>query len=177
MAEKTAIVFCSASGTIAPEFNDAAREVVRLLCTKGYAIASGGTIKGTMRVVADAARDCGAHNIGVIPRFMEDVVYPDMDETIWTDTMAERKEILRAKGKELAVALPGGIGTLDELFETLTLAKLDKYHGRVVAYNLNGFYDRVRDLLDYYVETGMLDKDSRGLISFPESISELEQIV
>lgn len=177
MSGKTAVVFCSASDAISPAFAEAARAVVRLLCSKGYAIASGGTVKGTMRVVADEARACGARNIGVLPRFMSDVVYPSLDETIWTDTMAERKELLRSVAKDLAIALPGGIGTLDELFETLTLAKLDKYHGKVVVYNLGGFYDRVRDLLDYYVETGMLDARSRGLVSFPESMEELGQVV
>lgn len=173
----TAIIFCSASEDIDPRFNSAAREVVRLLHSRDYAIASGGTTKGTMRVVAEEAERCGAPHIGVIPRFMQDVVYPHMTRTIWTDTMSERKERLRAEAPDLAIALPGGIGTLDELFETFTLAKLGKYQGRVVVYNCFGFYDRVRDLLDYYVESGMLDEHSRDLISFPESIEELAALL
>ncbi len=85
--------------------------------------------------------------------------------------MAERKEAMRA-GTCLAVALPGGIGTLDELVETLTLAKIGRYTGRIVAFNFEGFYEPLKTLLDHYVETGMLDMPSRRLISFPETIEE-----
>ena len=71
------------------------------------------------------------------------------------------------EGTCAAVALPGGIGTLDEVVETLTLAKLHKYDGKVLALNIGGFYDRFIDLLDFYVQTGMLDEESRGMIAFP----------
>ena len=74
-----------------------------------------------------------------------------------------------------AVALPGGIGTLDELIETLTLAKLDLYGGKIFALNLDGFYEPLKALLDHYVSTGMLDLRTRNMISFPETVHELEE--
>ena len=82
------------------------------------------------------------------------------------------KEKMR-EGTCAAVALPGGIGTLDELVETLTLAKLGKYPGRIMALNIGGFYDKFIELLDFYVSTGMLDEASRKLISFPATVEEL----
>ena len=68
---------------------------------------------------------------------------------------------------------PPGIGTLDELIETLTLSKLEQYSGRIFALNVNGFFQPLIRLLDYYAETGMLDARSRGLIRFPETVEEL----
>ncbi len=86
--------------------------------------------------------------------------------------MAERKERMR-EGTCAAIALPGGIGTLDELIGTLTLAKLGKYGGKVFALNLYGFYNPLKDLLDHYVRTEMLDIRSRELIEFPDTVAEL----
>jgi len=171
MPEKKAVVFCSASFDIDDRFNDLAREVVRALYGCGYGLVSGGTVKGTMKVIADEARRLGMEHTGIVPVFMQGVEYKDVSSLLWTETMAERKEAMRA-GTCLAVALPGGIGTLDELIETLTLAKLDKYPGRVVAFNFEGFYEPLKALLDHYVRTGMLDAPSRALISFPETVGE-----
>ena len=170
-------MFCSASYDIDPKYNEAARAVVRVLCRKGYAIVSGGTVKGTMGVVADEAAACGADHIGIIPHFMEEVVHPGLSEVIWTDLMSARKDLMREKGHSLAIALPGGIGTMDELIETLTLAKLDRYHGRLFALNVDGFYDPLVTLLDHFVATGMLDAHSRALISFPRTAEELEAMI
>lgn len=172
MPEKKAVVFCSASFDIDERFNDLARDVVRALYGCGYSLVSGGTVKGTMEVIADEARRLGMEHVGIVPAFMKGVEYPGLSETVWTETMSERKELMRA-GTCLAVALPGGIGTLDELIETMTLAKLGKYPGKLVAFNCDGFYEPLKALLDHYVATGMLDARSRGLISFPETVEEL----
>lgn len=174
---KAAAVFCSASYEIDPKFNDAARAVVRILSRNGYGIVSGGTVKGTMGVLADEAVKAGAGHVGIIPRFMEEVVHPGLTEVIWTDLMSARKDLMREKGHSLAIALPGGIGTMDELIETLTLAKLGRYHGRVFALNLDGFYDPLVALLDHFVQTGMLDARSRALIAFPRTPEEFEAML
>jgi hypothetical protein len=90
--------------------------------------------------------------------------------------MSERKDLMR-EGTTLAIALPGGIGTLDEVAETYCLAKLGRYPGRVVMFNLDGFYDPFKQQLDLYVERGMMDEASRALIHFPETVEELEQLL
>ena len=77
------------------------------------------------------------------------------------------------EGTSAAIALPGGIGTLDELIGTLTLAKLQKYSGKVIAFNFDGFYEPLKALLDHYVSLGMLDTASRELILFPQTVDEL----
>lgn len=175
MANKKVVIFCSASYTIDPKYNQAAREVVRAACLSGYDIVSGGTTKGTMGVVSEEALKCGARHKGIIPRFMKDVVFPELDEVVWTDTMSERKEKMR-EGTDMAIALPGGIGTMDELMETLVLAKLDIYKGKVVAFNIDGFYDPLKALLDKFVWTNMLEKKDEEKIMFPESVEELKKL-
>ena len=165
-------VFCSASYDIDPVYNVLARDFVRRASAAGHEIVSGGTIKGTMGEIADELSLCGGYHIGIIPRFMEPLVHGALDEVVWTDTMSERKGLMR-KGTDAVVALPGGIGTLDEVIETFTLRKLDRYRGKVLVLDCNGFYAPLKELLDHYVRTGMLDRDSRNLISFADSVDEI----
>ncbi len=177
MAEKKLVIFCSSSlAGIDPEYNKAAEELVRKVVAKGYTVVSGGAVKGTMGVVSDAVASCGGRHIGVIPHFMEPFVAKNLTEVRWTDTMSERKELMR-EGTCVAVALPGGIGTLDELVETLTLAKLHKYEGKIFALNIDGFYDMFAELLDFYVDKNMLDSVSRTMIAFPNSVDELVDLL
>lgn len=176
MSEKRAVIYCSASYTIDPKYNQAAREVVRAACLRGYEIVSGGTVKGTMGVVSEEVKACGGYHRGIIPRFMKDVASPGLDEQVWTDTMSERKEKMR-EGTCIAIALPGGIGTLDELAETLVLSKLGQYPGKVAALNIDGFYNPLKDLLDHFVWTKMLETEDRARIFFPETVQELEKLL
>ena len=176
MSDRKVLIFCSASEDINSLYNQVAREVVRAACLAGYDVVSGGTIKGTMRHVSDEAADAGVQVEGVLPRFMKGLEHPRLTKTTWTDTMSERKELMR-EGTCLSIALPGGIGTMDELAETYCLAKMGLYDGRVVALNLDGFYEPFKKQLDIYVETGMLDRRSREMIAFPETVEELAKLL
>lgn len=169
--KKNIAVFCSASGDINPEFNKVAREFVRAASLRGYGIVSGGTIKGTMGEISDEIRSCGGYHLGVIPRFMEEYVYPHLDDVIWTDTMAERKTLLR-KDTVAVVALPGGVGTLDEFIETVALVHLKKYDGKLVLLNHEGFYEPLRDLLKHYLNTKMMSQSTFDKIVFASSAAE-----
>lgn len=167
-------VFCSASYTIDPKYNKVAREFVRAASLRGYGIVSGGTIKGTMGEISEELRDCGGWHLGVIPRFMKQYVYPELSEVIWTDTMAERKTLLR-EGTAAVVALPGGIGTLDEVIETYALLHLKQYDGRIFLLNHEGFYEPLRTLLQHYVDMNMLSPETFARIEIletPEAILE-----
>lgn len=161
-------VFCSASYTIDPKFNKVAREFVRAASLRGYGIVSGGTIKGTMGEISDELHSCGGWHLGVIPRFMKQYVYPDLTEVIWTDTMAERKTLLR-EGTKAVVALPGGIGTLDEVIETYALLHLKQYDGRIFLLNHDGFYEPLRALLQHYADTNMLSEETLRRIEIVET--------
>lgn len=172
MAERKIVIYCSSSYEIDPEFIRSARELTRALCSLGYTLVSGGAIKGMMGAVADEIARCGGRHIGVLPHFMDEYRFPGLDKLIWTDTMDERKEQMRAD-TVAAIALPGGIGTLDELIGTLTLAKLGRYGGKIYALNVGGFYEPLKVLLDHFVSQDMLDTASRKLIAFPDTVDAL----
>ena len=165
-------VFCSASFEIDPEYNKVARDFVRAASLRGYGIVSGGTVKGTMGEISDELRDCGGYHLGVIPRFMEQYVYPDLTEVIWTDTMAQRKTLLR-EGTCAVVALPGGIGTLDEVIETFALVHLKQYFGKIFILNHEGFYEPLRLLLRHYVDTKMMTEETMSKIIFAQTTDEI----
>ena len=174
MTERKAVVFCSASGDIDPKYNEAAREVVRALHLYGWTLVSGGSWRGTMGVVADEMERLGGRHIGVLPRFMKGLEYPRLTELVWADTMAERKERMR-EGTSAVIALPGGIGTLDELIESHVLVKLGRYGGKLLVLNVDGFFDPFKALLDHYAATGMLDPRDKALIIFADSVDDLAQ--
>ncbi len=161
-------VFCSASFEIDPKFNKVAREFVRAASLCGYGIVSGGTIKGTMGEISDELHSCGGYHLGVIPRFMEQYVYPELSEVIWTDTMAERKTFLR-KDTSAVVALPGGIGTLDEVIEVLALVHLKQYFGKIFLLNHEGFYEPLRALLRHYVDMKMMTEETFSKVIFADT--------
>ena len=172
MDGRKAVVFCSSSYDIDPKYEVAAREVVRALHAYGWTLVSGGSFRGTMGVLSDEMDRLGGRHIGVLPRFMKGLEYARLSELVWTETMADRKERMR-EGTSVAIALPGGIGTLDELIETHVLAKLGRYGGRILALNLDGFFEPFKALLDHYVATGMLSPEDRRLVLFPDSVDEL----
>ena len=165
-------VYCSASFEIDPKFNKVAREFVRAASLHGYGIVTGGTIKGTMGEVSDELRDCGGYHLGVIPRFMEQYVYPELSEVIWTDTMAERKALLR-KDTCAVVALPGGVGTLDEVIEVLALVHLKQYFGKIFLLNHEGFYEPLRQLLQHYVDMKMMTEATMNKVVFAEKPQDI----
>lgn len=114
--------------------------------------------------------------MGIVPRFMKDIKAQNLSETHWADTMSERQAMMR-KGTVAAVALPGGIGTLDEVIETLTQKKLGFYDGLIFALDWKGFYKPLEDLLDHYVETGMLEPVHRKMITFCSAPDEILDII
>ena len=173
MPQRKAVVFCSASYDIDPKYNEAAREVVRALHAYGWTLVSGGSFRGTMGVIADEMERLGGGHIGVLPRFMKGLEYPHLTELIWTDTMAERKERMR-EGTSAVLALPGGIGTLDELIESYVLVKLGRYAGKLLVLNVDGFFEPFKALLDHYVAAGMLTPADRSLIIFADTAEALK---
>lgn len=169
---KKIAVYCSASFEIDPKFNKVARGFVRAASLRGYGIVTGGTVKGTMGEVSDELHSCGGYHLGVIPRFMEQYVYPDLSEVIWTDTMAERKALLR-KDTCAVVALPGGVGTLDEVIEVLALVHLKQYFGKIFLLNHEGFYEPLRRLLQHYVDMKMMSEATMAKVCFASTADEI----
>lgn len=172
MAAKRAVFFCSANSGIDPKYNQAAQNVVRAACLAGYTIVSGGSWRGMMGTVCDTANECGAPNEGVLPEFMPGLEYAHLTKLDWTPDMASRKALMR-KDTAFAIALPGGIGTMDEMLETAVLKKLGKYDGRVIIYNAYGFYEPLKAFIAHLVKEGMLKPEDAADMEFIDSEQEM----
>jgi len=169
---KQVTIYCSSSSKIDPKYNAAARELVRALHALDYGIVSGGGARGTMGAITDESVRVNGKHVAVLPRFMDGLENTEITRVIWTDTMSTRKEFMRADTCA-AIALPGGIGTLDELIETLVLVKLKRYNGQIIALNIDGYYEPLKTLLDHYVDNRMMEPEDRDLMKFPTTVEEL----
>ncbi|WP_291858595.1 TIGR00730 family Rossman fold protein [Marinilabilia sp.] len=139
---KKIAVFCASSPKVPEVYFDAAREVSAALVKAGYGIIYGGGAIGLMGAVADEALKNNGVITGIIPRFMVDVEWEhkDVEDMIHVETMHKRKELM-VQGSAGILALPGGTGTLEELFEVMSLKKLGQYRHPIVVLNTNGYYD------------------------------------
>lgn len=151
-------VYCSSSDNIAPVYFEAARSLGAEIAGHGLPAITGAGKMGLMAAVAEGALQAGGKAIGVIPQFMVDAGrnHPLLTETIVTSTMQERKATL-ANLAIGVIALPGGVGTLDELAEMITRRKLGLYRGAVVILNINGYYDGLISWLGHSVAEGFTD--------------------
>lgn len=148
-------VYCASSDDIADEYFEAAKNLGKAIALRGLPLINGGGRMGLMRACSDGALSAGGTAIGVIPRFMAEAgrAYDGLTQTIVTADMHERKRTLA----ELAlgvIALPGGVGTLEEITEMMTARKLGLYDGKVVILNIAGFYDKLISFLDKTVRQG-----------------------
>lgn len=139
---KAVTIYCASSDNIDPAYVDAAHTLGRLLADAGVAVVNGGGRMGLMGAVTDSVLDAGGHAVGVIPQFMVEkgLCHPRLTHTVVTPDMSTRKKQLAALGQG-AIALPGGVGTFEELFETLTNSKLGFYPHPVVILNTAGYFD------------------------------------
>lgn len=155
-------LFCGSARGRADVYREAADRLGRTLAERGIGLVYGGGDVGLMGVAADAAIARGGEVVGVIPRRLVqmEVAHRGISELIVVETMHERK----ARMTELSdafVALPGGIGTMDELFESLTWAQLGYHDKPVGLLNTAGFFDPLLALLDHYVAEGFLSRPTR----------------
>ena len=141
-------VYCSSSGRIDPSYVELATAVGTELARRGHSLVSGGGSVSCMGAVARAARAGGAHTVGVIPRVLLDleVADHDADELLVTDDMRARKGLMDAHA-DAFLTLPGGLGTLDELFEVWTTGTLGLHAKPVVLLDVDGFYTGLTDWL------------------------------
>ncbi len=158
-------IFCGSNTGGDPVYAEATRSLVRALAGAGLRIVYGGGNIGLMGVVGQAALEAGAHVTGVTPRKLleREVVHTGLSELHVVDSMHERK-VMMAEISDAFVALPGGMGTLDEIFEMLTLNQLGLQRKACGFYNAAGFFDSLRDFLDHAVAERFVRAEHRDMI-------------
>ncbi len=134
-------IYASSSDHAASDYTDDARRVGELLAQAGCEIVYGGGSRGSMGAVADGALAAGGRVVGILPRFMADLEWghPGLTHLELVGDMRERKHLLLS-GSDAVLALPGGCGTLEELFEAITLKRLGIYHKPIVLLNSRGYW-------------------------------------
>jgi uncharacterized protein (TIGR00730 family) len=159
-------VFCASSQRLGKEWLDLAHEVGVEVGRRGHTLVSGGGCIGMMGALADGARAGGARTIGVIPQALVDLEVADhsSDELIVTGSMAERKTVMIDKS-DAFITLPGGLGTLDELFEVWTTASLQVHRKPVVLLDIDGFYTGLGAWLRGLVPTNFVRAEALSLLS------------
>jgi uncharacterized protein (TIGR00730 family) len=158
-------VFCGASPGARREYAESARTVARLLAAEGIGVVYGGGGVGLMGALADAVLAEGGRITGVIPRSLMDreIAHRDVSDMRVVGSMHERKALM-VELSDAFLALPGGIGTLEELFEVYTWAQLGLHRKPCALLNVEGYYDGIADFLDHAVAERFLRQETRELL-------------
>lgn len=174
MKLQSILVFCGSKTGNNPIYEATARQVGITFAQRGIHLIYGAGDVGLMGVLADATLAAGGKVTGVIPYFLRDREggRTDLTELIQIDGMGERKKIM-AKRSDAVLTLPGGYGTLDELFEMLTLVQLSKATHPIGVLNTNGFFDPLINQMDRMLEDGFLIQEHHNLLLVSDNIKEL----
>ncbi|MBE2184336.1 MAG: TIGR00730 family Rossman fold protein [Anaerolineae bacterium] len=166
-------VYCSASPRIDPAFFKVARQLGETIASRGDTLVYGGASIGLMGEIARAVQEHGGRVIGIIPQALVDreVTYRSADELIVVANMRDRKAMMEDRA-DAFIALPGGIGTLDEVFEIMNLRALSMVMHPLVLLNQNDFYTPVIDILMRMQEANFLRNEIKNIIHLADSVSD-----
>ena len=171
-------IFCSANEQLDPDFFTMTEELGRWLATEGHTLVYGGVNSGLMECVARAVKQAGGRTVGVLPQIVvkSGRLSDYVDTEVLCDNLSDRKQLMADKS-DVFIALPGGIGTIDEVF-TIAAAHTIGYHDkRVILYNMKGFWDDMIALLDRLQQRGMVRGEWRDYITVANSLEEISELI
>lgn len=161
-----------------PFLKEAVRELGAWIGTNGNTLVYGGSKSGLMGELAESVLQVGGKVIGVEPQFFIDAgfVYDEITELITTKDMSERKAKMIELG-EVFIAFPGGTGTLEEITEVMSKVSLKHLDAPCILYNLNGYYDSLKQLLEHMIEMDLSSEEKQEGIYFAEDLEEIQRIL
>jgi uncharacterized protein (TIGR00730 family) len=167
-------VYCGSSGAVDRQYREAATELGARLAAAGIGLVFGGGRVGLMGLLADAALAGGGEVIGIIPSRLRDaeLAHPGATELVVVESMHERKRLMAERADAFAV-LPGGIGTLDEMFEILSWKQLGLHGKPILLADIGGYWAPLRALLDDVVTKGFARPEARELLRVVPTIAAL----
>ncbi|MFN8239672.1 MAG: TIGR00730 family Rossman fold protein [Bacteroidales bacterium] len=170
---KTICIFAASSSRIDGAYSEAASLLGRLIAGEGFGVVYGGGGIGLMGKLADAVLESNGNITGVIPAFMvsEGWGHPGLASMVVTTDMGERKKTMLERS-DAVIALPGGIGTLEELTEAITLKQLGLFKGPIIILNTLGYYDPFIELLDHMVKGHFMRLEHKGIWEVVETPGE-----
>ena len=178
MERKTVVVYGASSADAEKVFVDAAFELGGLIARSGKRLVSGAGSTGLMAAVENGALDAGGISIGIIPQFMVDNgwLHEGLTEVIITPTMHERKNRM-AQMADAVVALPGGTGTFEELFEIITWKMLGLFVKPIIILNTDNYYDPLLDMLDRTAQRHFMNPVFKKLLAVAKTPEEAIELV
>lgn len=161
-----------------PFLKEAVRELGAWIGTNGNTLVYGGSKSGLMGELAESVLQAGGKVIGVEPQFFIDAgfVYDEITELITTKDMSERKAKMIELG-EVFIAFPGGTGTLEEITEVMSKVSLKHLDAPCILYNLNRYYDSMKQLLEHMIEMDLSSEEKQEGIYFAEDLEEIQRIL
>jgi cytokinin riboside 5'-monophosphate phosphoribohydrolase len=171
---KLLCVYCSSSRQLAPAYHAAAETIGRAMVPRGWGLVYGGGRVGLMGTLARGVKAAGGRVVGVIPEFMKarELEFREADELVTVTTMAERKQAMIARADGF-LALPGGIGTLEEMAEVLTLRYLAQTDKPAVFFNQDGYYDDLLRFFAHMTREGFRHSGASGLYTVASRLEEI----
>ena len=166
-------VYGASGDQLRPEYFAAARRLGRAMAEGGHCLIFGGGAGGLMGAAAQGATACGGEIVGIAPRFFDEpgVLFDRCTRFVFTETMAQRKAAMEAEA-EAFIALPGGIGTFEEFFETLTLKQLGRHGKPMALLNTAGYYDAMMAMLRAAADGGFMSHGCFSLFALCEEPEE-----
>lgn len=175
---KSICVYCGSSSSARAEYREAAVQTGAIIARQGWDIVYGGAKVGLMGVVADTALEHGVKVTGVIPKDLIkwEVEHRDLSELIEVGSMHERKmEMVRLS--DAFVVLPGGFGTLDELFEILTWKQIGLHDKPIVIVNIGGYWDKLIEMINHIVEENFAMRNSSRLFTIVSNVTDIPDAI
>lgn len=173
-------VYGAASSLIDSSYKQAGIELGRKIAQRGHGLVFGGGANGMMGALAEGVHEEQGYILGVVPEFFHEsnpeVSYKECSEYIYTDTMRERKRQME-ENCDAFIITPGGIGTLDEFFEILTLKQLGRHNKAIVLYNINGFFDELASSLYKMVKEQFITNDCVELCKVSTDADEILEYI
>lgn len=164
-------VFCSSSDKLKSEFHDDAQILGEFIGKKGFSLVYGGSKKGLMETLAKAAHANGAYVIGILPDTMREQLSEYVDEALFVESLTERKELLREYA-DTFVALPGGFGTLDEIFDVLAEAQVGTHDKELILVNTCGFYTPLVEQIERIFEEKFGNESNKSHYRIVNNVAE-----
>ncbi len=175
MKEKETIcVYCSSSNYLPEKFYNFAQEFGKELGSRNYDMVYGGTVVGMMGVIASNALENGAKVTGVIPERIASfgLKHPDLAQVIITKDMRERKAKMEEMG-DIYIALPGGFGTFEEIFEILVAKQLGYHNKPIIFFNFDGYYDNLFKMFDTVYKNNFAKEQMKKLYYIADNIEDM----
>ncbi|MGT2958991.1 Rossman fold protein, TIGR00730 family [Streptococcus bovimastitidis] len=171
-------IFCGASDGKNPIYREKTSELGLWMAQNKHDLVYGGGNVGLMGVIADTLIENGGHTTGVMPTFLaeREIAHTNLSQLIIVDDMPKRKSKLMALGQAF-IALPGGPGTLEEISEVISWSRIGQNDKPCVLFNINGYFNHLRDMFDHMVSEGFLSQQDRDNILFSDDISEIENFI